>query len=386
MKTALVTTTIHVPTALEGYCRNFAAHGHADVACIVIGDLKTPPEAAQFCGELSRRAGVAIEYWDPARQRAWLKDQPELDALIPWNSVQRRNLGYLLAAAAGAECIVTIDDDNHATDDDFAGGHAIVGRTERVRAVSSSTRWFNTASLLVTEPPKPLFHRGFPTCMRGLGEELSYREVRGRVVMNAGLWLDVPDADAMSHLDAPVRVVGYRQGFDGRIAIAPGTNMVFNSQNTAFHRDTLPAMFLPPMGGRVGHLEVGRYDDIWMGIFFKRIADRLGDLACVGRPLVRQLRNDHDLLKDLLLEVPAMRITNKLTKSIERVQLTASDWGGCYLELIAQLRDALPHDGYGEEERGYLREMYWRMEVWAKIAAGFRGASAPRPALAEKRA
>ena len=371
MKTAVVTTTINIPRNLEGYCENFAAHGQNDVELIVIGDLKSPVDTTKYLDELAERTGYNISYWDVERQRRWLEELPELDRLLPYNSVQRRNLGYLLAALGGAECIITIDDDNFATDQDFLGGHAIVGRTESLPVVSSSTGWFNTSSLLVTSPAKPLYHRGFPTVMRGLDEELSYSETEGRIVVNAGLWLGVPDADAMCHLDSPVDVVGFRPGFDGRLGIAHGTSMVFNSQNTAFHRDLLPAMFLMPMGGHVGHLEVGRYDDIWMSIFVKLIADHLGDLVCVGVPLVRQIRNDHDLINDLLIEVPAMRITNTLTRTLTRVNLSGTDYGSCYLELVEELRRAITDDGYSDDERGYLKEMLQRMEVWVRVSQGF---------------
>ena len=376
MKTAIVTTTINLPVALESYTANLKNNGYtADVEFIVVGDNKSPAATGDYLAKLAKDTGYEIEWWDVARQKAWLKDQPELDALLPWNSVQRRNIAYLRAVERGADVIITIDDDNYATDDDYLGGHGIVGRTIDLPVVSSSTSWFNSSSLLVTEPSKPLFHRGFPTCKRGPGEVLERGRHEARVVVNAGLWLDVADADAMGHLDVPCEVLGFRDGFDGRLAVAHGTNMVFNSQNTAFLRDTLPAMFLMPMGAKCGELEVGRYDDIWMGIFLKVIADHLGDLVCVGVPLVKQMRNEHDLLKDALVEIPAQRITNTMTLSLPRVKLTASDYHGCYLELVDQLEAALTVEPYTPAERDYLTEMYRQMRVWAKISQSYLGAA-----------
>jgi hypothetical protein len=368
MKTAIVTTTIRVPVVLENYIANLEAGGHSDVEFIVVGDLKSPPETGAFLGELAAKSGLPIHWWDAQRQKTWLADHPELDRLLPWNSVQRRNLAYLQAVLGGAERIITIDDDNWTTDDDYLAGHAICGTTASVETIASSRGWFNTASRLVTEPSKPLYHRGFPTCMRTRDEELTRGSEQARVVVNAGFWLDVPDADAMCHVDSPVDVVGYRAGCEGRVAVARGTNMVFNSQNTAFHSDLLPAMYLMPMGGTCGALEVGRYDDIWMSIFVKVIADHLGDLVTVGAPMVRQLRNDHDLIQDMLVEIPAQRITNKLTESLKRVTLTGSDYAACYLELTRHLRAALDVDGYSEDEQAYLNEMYDGMEAWVRIS------------------
>ena len=368
MKTAIVTTTIRVPKVLENYAENLSTHGHEDVEFVVIGDLKSPPETGEWLAELSGRTNLTIHWWDADRQREWLRDLPDLDRLLPWNSVQRRNLAYIQAVMGGADRVITIDDDNWTTEDDFIGGHEVVGTEGPLPVVASSKGWFNTSSLLVTEPRKPLYHRGFPTCLRQPEEELTYSTQEGRVVVNAGFWLDVPDADAMCHVDSPVSVVGYREGFDGRVGIARGTNMVFNSQNTAFHRDLLPAMYLMPMGGRCGPLEVSRYDDIWMSIFVKVIADHLGDLVVVGRPLVRQLRNDHDLIQDMLVEIPAQRITNRMVETLKRVQLSGSDYASCYLELVAQLRAGLEVDGYTADERAYLEAMYDGMETWVRVS------------------
>ena len=377
MKTAIVTTTIRVPLVLENYVENLKRNGHGpdEVGFIVVGDLKSPVETEAFLSRLADESGFSIDWWGAARQKAWLKDHPELDRLLPWNSVQRRNLAYLQAALQGAETIITIDDDNWTTDDDYLGGHAVVGTERELPTLGSSSGWFNSASLLTTEPVRPLYHRGFPTSLRGKSETVPAGTDRGRVVVNAGFWLDVPDADAMCHVDAPCAVTGYVPGFDGFTAVARGTNMVFNSQNTSFHRDLLPAMFLMPMGGRCGTLEVGRYDDIWMGIFVKVIADHLGDFVTVGRPLVKQLRNDHDLIGDMLVEIPAQRITNRMVESLERLKLTSAGYAGCYLELIAHLRASLEVDGYTPEEISYLTGMYDGMEAWVEICQGFKTAA-----------
>jgi hypothetical protein len=91
----------------------------------------------------------------------------------------------------------------------------------------------------------------------------------------------------------------------------------------------------------------------------------------VGKPWVRQLRNDHDLLQDMLVEIPAQRITNKFTRSLPKVRLTATDYGACYRELISELRRLLPEDGYTDDERGYLEGVLDGMEVWAGISDGY---------------
>ncbi len=366
MSTALVTTTIFMPHNLEGYLENFAAHGHSDVWTIVIGDRKTPAEVGPYLAELEQRSGSRIDYWDVPRQEAWLVELPELADSIPWNSVQRRNFAYLLAAMEGAERMISIDDDNFVTDDDYLGQHEIVGRRVELPAVSTPGGWFNSCSLLESEPVKPLFHRGFPVDKRGIDLTPSYEEVTGRVVVNAGLWTEVPDVDAMTHLDCPVRVTGFKPDAPRRLLVGLGTNTVFNSQNTAMHRDLLPAMYLPIMNERAGELVVGRFDDIWTSLFIKVIADRLGDYVCVGRPLARQDRNDHDLLHDMLIELPAQRITSKMVVSLAAIRLTGDDYASCYDELIEGYRGRLDLDGYTSGEVAYLRRMLDRMDIWSR--------------------
>ena len=370
MKTSIVLTTINIPINLESYTESFRKYGHRDVGFVVIGDRKSPTETGAYLDDLQKKTGYAIEYWDVDRQKGWLKEFPELDEILPYNSVQRRNIGYLRAVMLGAENIISIDDDNYAAEGDYLGGHDIVGKTLGLPCVSSSNGWFNTGSLLKTVPQKPLFHRGFPTSKRD-GEELKYSEIHGRVVVNAGLWLEVPDADAMSHVDCPVRVTGFRDNFDGRLAVAHGTNMVFNSQNTAFHRDLLPAIFLMPMGECVGDLEVGRYDDIWMGIFVKVIADHLGDYVSVGLPWARQDRNDHDLIQDMLVEIPGMRLTNKFSNSLQTLSLQGDNYNSCYSELITFFRKEFAGEAYTKAEREYLGKMFDRMEIWLEICSKF---------------
>jgi hypothetical protein len=371
MRTAIVTTTIARPVVLERYLANAASFGHRDLTVIVIGDRKTPETVGSYLRELGAASGYAIDYWDVDRQRGYLRRLPELDRLLPYDSIQRRNLGYLVAVLSGHVRIVTIDDDNWPTEADYVGGHAIVGSSVGVASVSVEGGWFNSASLLAVTPDRPLYHRGFPVNRRAtpatptLGSVTSVRSVTARVAVNAGLWLGVPDADAMSHLDAPVTVTGFRPGAPTRLAVAAGTNLVFNTQNTAFHADLLPCMFLPPMGGRVGELVVGRYDDIWMSMLLKPIADHLGDLVCVGEPLTVQLRNDHDLFADALVELPAQRLTTRLVETLAGLRVSGSSYRTGYLGLVSDLRDAIT--SYPHEEAAYLAGLLDQMTDWAGI-------------------
>lgn len=366
MNVIIVTTTIHVPTVLKSYIENLLKYGHGNVCFVVIGDLKTPPETRDYLESL-RSQGWQIDYWDVKQQQQWLKSFSELDRLLPYNSVQRRNLGYLIAYQEGAEIIVSIDDDNYALQEhDFVGFHSLVGKTTGLRTVESSTGWFNVCDLLETQPFRRIYHRGFPYSKRWQNEEIRVGHAKGRVVVNEGLWLGTPDVDAVTHLEEPPEVIGLKGNLGGyNIALAHGTWSPFNTQNTAFHRDLLPCIYLPVMGGKVNGMRIDRYDDIWASYFIKKIADHLGDFIAFGKPCVRQKRNPHNYLYDLSRELPGMLLTEKLILTLQEIELLETTYNECYLELIQKLRKKICNSKcYTYSEKAFISELTDGMTIW----------------------
>ncbi len=378
MRTAIITTTINIPVLLEDYMRNLQRYGHSDVFFVVIGDRKTPAGIVEFLRGLEARYPYTVDYWDPDRQTAWLAKFPDLAALLPWNSIQRRNLAYLVAAEKGAETIVTIDDDNLVTDDDFVKHHGVVGQHRSFDALVSSDGWYNPCFSLRSDPPRRFYHRGFPHSRRWADVELTTAPVAGRIVVNAGLWLSAPDVDAITHLEEPLSVTQL-VARDGRMdeVLAKGTWAPFNSQNTAFSVDLLPCMYLLVMGDILYGLKIDRYDDIWMSYFTRVLTDHLGDYMQVGRPLVRQERNPHNFLVDLSRELPGMLLTEKLVDTLRAVRLTSSTYLDGYLELADQLRQAVVDDRrYTHEEALYMFKLTQGMQTWAAVCrdlGGFHG-------------
>ncbi|HUV05166.1 MAG TPA: hypothetical protein VMX94_08665 [Armatimonadota bacterium] len=369
MKSAIVTTTIHVPHLLDGYVENLNKHGHKDVSFVIIGDLKTPPEINDYVGNANASQPYKFDYWDVDRQRGWLKRFPDLDKLIPYNSIQRRNLGTLIAAEQGNEAIIWIDDDNFVTDDDFVGLHTSLGLRQKVKAIKSSTSWFNPCDLLETQKNRRIYHRGYPHSKRWQQEKLSQVEQAGRVVVNEGLWFGAPDVDAVTHLEEPCEVTALKPAYASENAVlAWGTWAPFNSQNTGLLSELLPCAYLVVMGDELYGQKIDRYDDIWMSYFTKKCADRMGDFVRFGRPLVRQTRNPHDLVKDLAKELPGMILTEKLAVTLDEIELTSSDYLSCYEELAQSLRQHACNDKrYTYEEKAYVLRITDGMLVWTDV-------------------
>jgi hypothetical protein len=358
MPKAIVTTTIRVPDALRDYALNAMRHGHQDVIFIVVGDKKTPEEARSLCRQLGGQFHYEFEFMGLDEQRHYLGQFPELRDHLPYDSIQRRNIGLLWAYERGCDPIITIDDDNHVGDDDFVGLHSIAGSEESIEAISSSSGWLNVCRFLEEERGQLFYHRGFPPGARNSrGERIESQESRGRIVVNAGLWLDDPDVDAVTRLACPVRVTGFPRGRS--LALAPGTWSPFDSQNTALAREVLPAYFLSP--------RIGRYDDIWAGYVVSAIAHHLGHLITFGLPLVRQERNPHDYWRDVDNERYGMMLTDRFTSELRAVELTARSYREGFRELRQRLRQRFQEvRALSQAEHQFLMGFLDSMDVWVR--------------------
>jgi hypothetical protein len=370
---ALVNTTINVPTCLENYLANARRHGHLErVQLIVVGDRKTPPATAGFLEDLGRRYEEArVTYLDVPAQQELMRRWPALDLTVRYNCIQRRNVGYLRAALDGAEIVIAIDDDNFVTDDDYIGHHSAVGRWVDRPVVSHPSGWWNVCDRLVCDPPRRFYHRGYPKS-RQTFERAEPMVIPGgvRVVVNAGLWLKNPDVDATANIEEPLNVVRMEPiGGSDSCALAAGTWSPFNSQNTAFAIETLPAMYLVVMHDMLRGYPVGRLDDIWMSYFVRAIADRLGDSIAYGPPLVVQDRNPHNFLVDLTQELGGYILTELLVDYLRDFDTDARDYGSAYLDLTYHLRDRSEADARLERpEKEYMRQMTVGMAAWHAAA------------------
>ncbi len=364
MKTTIITTTIYVPQALEKYGQNAKFYGHRDLSFVVIGDRKTPAGTRAFCERISANY-YPCEYLSIADQEECYRDKyPALWKHLPFNSIQRRNFGLLKAWEDGADIIITVDDDNWMLNHDFVALHGIVGQAPELPAVESSSGWFNVCSVLEEAHGTPFYHRGFPRGERWKEAQnfVATAPIRRRVAVNAGLWLDDPDIDAMTRLERPIVVKGVRPGYE-RFVLQPGTWCPFNSQNTALLREAIPAYFVSPC--------VGRYDDIWPSYMVVRIAQHLGDVIAYGQPLLRQKRNEHVLWKDLDNERIGMLLTDEYCAALREVTLTGATYSECFGELAGKLRAAwVPGNSWTDAMKAAREGLLEGMQVWHGVFAG----------------
>lgn len=273
----IVTTTINRPSvALQAYDKLEDWH------LLVVGDQKTPQDFFLERGT----------FLTPEMQEELF---PKLSGLIGWNSIQRRNIGFLWALAAGAETIATVDDDNIPYPG--WGEGLLLGKTTPSHHFSGDTVY---DPISVTNYPQ-LWHRGFPI------QKLLDRRYNGslgsvRPDVQAGFWNGNPDVDAICRMEHDPSCVFdpavFPFHFDG---LSP-----FNSQNTFLTRDALKKYFMIP--------HVGRMDDIWGGYYL----ESLGFQVAYTAPSVFQERNPHDLTIDFRNEVDGYLETLSLVSALRQ--------------------------------------------------------------------
>jgi hypothetical protein len=368
-KYAIVVTTINDGRFLPAYLANLREHGHlADTRLYVVGDRKTPP-ACRAAADAAARDGLDCPYLGVEEQTAFLRDLPAIDRIVPWNSDNRRNVGFLMALRDGAEVVISIDDDNlPVPGTDFVGGHAVTGRELEAPEVSAASGWYNLFDVLEHTPALPVWPRGYPYRLRA-PQQVETRLARRRVHVNAGLWLGDPDVDAITRIaiHPDVKRMAQERGL-----LAAGTFSPINTQNTAVHRDAMVAYYYVRMHEPMHGARLNRFGDIWSGYFVQKCAKALGHAVAFGAPPVEQVRNDHDLFVDLREEYWGIVLSEHLSGWLTGARLSGSTYATLYGDLADRLVEhvkTLAIPAVNHEVLAYFAKIRDAMHVWLEAVA-----------------
>ena len=307
----IVFTTIHHPSILTDLFDNIQRHGHLDeVKVWMVGDKKTPPSAAIIAAQVSAK-GLETVYFSVEEQDRWGKQFP-LYPLIPYNTDGRRVFGFLRALEDGCEVMVSIDDDNFPTPDDFVGQHRKTGQEWRQPVLKEDRFFHNICEYLTFEPSRLVFPRGFPFQLRGhVNQPKAVAPPPGAAIgVTEGLWLMEPDVDATTWLNGKISGVKYTG--PELFALDQSTWSPVNSQNTSVVRELIPAYVFVTMAWPVPGGKLDRYGDIWGGYFLLALMQRTRYHVAFGRPLVEHRRNPHHYVDDLRFEFWGMVLTDWL--------------------------------------------------------------------------
>lgn len=265
----IVTTTINPPSrALKLFSEK------KDWTLIVVGDKITPHNLFRRFEKKCKN----VLYLSPDDQE---KKYPKLSKAIGWRKIQRRNIGYLEAYEMGASVIATVDDDNIPTSE--WGKNLFLDKNVSVNYYKTRLNSFDPVG--ATNYPN-LWHRGYPLQLitkRSYSDKIK-KNIKSDI--QADFWNGDPDIDAVCRLTfAPDCAFKHKYFPISSNRISP-----FNSQNTFLTREVLKHYFLYP--------DIGRMDDIWASFYVQS----LGFKVVYGKPSVTQLRNVHDLTKDMRAE------------------------------------------------------------------------------------
>ncbi len=338
----MVVPTVRNPDCVRAYVANAREHGHEDrlFFLLVTEEFCNTDRMERMLDDLGV-PGAVVD--GPAREE-WLREQgvEEFTHLIPAASHAQTSFGLLYLWAKGFDYGVFLDDDTAPHDTDFFGRHYDnLARTGEVTHVRSDERWVNV--LYQNHAEHGLYPRGYPYSAMDETVETATETV-DRVVASQGLWTNVPDLDAVrilmdGDLQGQATTLTTRQDYDGEFVAAPGQYLTICSMNLAFRREVVPAFYQLPMDDN--EWGVGRFDDIWSGVFLKRAADLLGDSVLTGYPLCEHNKAPRSTFDDLASEAPALELNEHVWRIVDDV----GDGADSYAEAAAAMAEALVRAG-----------------------------------------
>ncbi|MEF8906261.1 MAG: alpha-1 4-glucan-protein synthase [Haloarculaceae archaeon] len=336
----VVVPTVREPECVRAYVRNARQHGFDTDRLHVV--LVTE----DFCDTAGMEAmledlDVSGAVFDGTRREQWLERNGVggFSHLIPEASHAQTSFGLLYLWTHDFPYGVFIDDDTRPHDEgDFFGTHlrnlGFEGETEQV---SSDEQWVNV--LYQNADEHDLYPRGYPYSAMDETVERTTAAVDD-VVASQGLWTNVPDLDAVRILmDGDLRGQAQTrtsaEDFEGDFVVAPGNYLTVCSMNLAFRREVVPAFYQMPMDDN--EWDVGRFDDIWSGLFLKRACDVLGKQVYNGRPLCEHNKAPRSTFSDLTNEVHGLELNEHIWEVVDGAGADADSYAGVARDIAQRL-------------------------------------------------
>jgi hypothetical protein len=299
-KGSLVVTSIAAPNpVLRALAEGSLSR---ETSFIVIGDSKSPRDfnldGCDFYG-LERQRALPFEYAKLCHQKSYT----------------RKNIGYLLAIAGGAEFIVETDDDNFPREEFWSD------RDPNVTGdILPGAGWVNAYHYF---SDTSIYPRGFPIEeVQSVAAKAPARAGKAERLcpIQQGLADRNPDVDAIYRILFPLPV-DFRK--DDPLILGKKQWCPFNSQNTTTFAAAYPLLYLPTYCSF-------RMTDIWRSFVAQRIAWTCDWNIVFHASTVYQERNEHDLLIDFADEVSGYLNNAKIARMLDALPLEP---GIAHLEL-----------------------------------------------------
>jgi len=360
----VVVPTVRERDCLRSYVENAREHGF-DVERLFFVLV-----TEDFCDTDAMAATLAEEdvtgrVFDESARQAWFDAHgiAEYADLVPAASHAQTSFGLLYLWAHEFDYGVFLDDDTRPHPHfDFFGRHLRnLEYDGEVARVSSDTGWVNVLYQHADE--HGLYPRGFPYGAMGETSDVDATSVDD-VVVSQGLWTGVPDLDAVRILqDGDLRGRGRTrlasEDYDGSFVVGRGNYLTVCSMNLAFRREVVPAFYQLPMDDNPWG--IGRFDDIWSGVFLKRACDVLGSQVLSGYPLCVHEKAPRSTFEDLAAEAPALAINERLWTLVADVGDSVTSYADVYRAMAA----ALASGDFDDVENGaFLTYLGEHMGLW----------------------
>lgn len=295
MTTALISTTINVPTVFELY-----AKANPDCLIIIAADKKTPPEAEDFiiqkCGPVGRTQFMTVEQQQDLGY--------ESSELTGWNTDSRRNIALLEAIRSKAEFIVSCDDDM------VPYGSVTIPFSWTLKGkflgmmMGESKHWFNANAFSMPAAKA----RGLPVDELFVDNPSWVCNVD--VGAAQGTIFGVPDTDAPTAITNRPFIHSASDLLKNGFVVSPDCYTVFNSQLTGFRAELAPAF-------AQFYKWQGRNTDIFASVLMRRIMKEKNLYTYFGPPMGFHARKSRPLLNDLKAEMYGLEHIKKFAEVLD---------------------------------------------------------------------
>jgi len=307
-KIALVITSINKPNkVIKKY---YSLCNKNDVNFIIIGDKKTPNYPNQY------------NFYNLNSQKNF---NFTLNKSLPINSYSRKNIGYLVAMKNKSNIIIETEEEKKTK----KTKKQKIELKKKIK-VLSGPKWINIFKIFQKKNDNIIWPRGFPLDEINNFHKIKITKKLITSPIQQRLCDGNPDVDAIYRLTKKNKFHNFKKK---NYALNNKSICPFNSQNTVWHEQCFPIMYLPTYCTM-------RATDIWRGFIALRILKNYNWNLSFLNSTVIQNRNVHDLLDDFNLEIPVYKNAKILNDTINNVKLSNKkdhmliNFFRCYKQLV----------------------------------------------------
>lgn len=313
-----------------------------------------------------------IRFFGKEERREWFRSRfgsasEKYERVVPERCHAETSFGFMVAYEEGADAIIELDDDVLPYERYTLGKHLCNLFRDSGVTVSTCAKWYNTLENLVFDGNVRLFPRGHPYAEDCRKEEYEWTDNSSKCVLNMGLWSGELDLDALTLV--------YHSGLGGtchirnqglkreKVIIEGGGYFALCSMNTAFLSKLVPAFYQLYMN----QFGIDRFDDIWSGIFLKKIVDHVDEKMCIGAPLLTHKKAPRDSFSDLRKEIEGIDLNERLWRAVDDIPLSGNNYLDAYISLTQSLRTKVETLSRTSIQKDFLELQLEKMCMWARL-------------------